>query len=38
MGRRMLKAALRRNFPELSEEKLHQLYLRRLELCHNRNY
>lgn len=38
MGRRMLKSALRRRFPDLDEARLHQLYLERLELCHNRNY
>jgi hypothetical protein len=38
MGRRMLKEALRRRFPKLDETRLHELYLERLELCHNRNY
>lgn len=38
MGLRMLKATLRRRFPELDEERLHQLFLERLEQCHNRNY
>lgn len=38
MGRRMLKDALRRSFPQLDEAQLHQLFLERLELCHNRNY
>lgn len=38
MGRRMLKDALRRAFPHLDEDRLHQLYLERLELCHNQNY
>ena len=38
LGRRMLKDALRSAFPQLDEERLHRLYLERLELCHNRNY
>lgn len=38
LGRQMLKDALRNAFPQLDEERLHQLYLERLELCHNRNY
>lgn len=38
LGRQMLKDALRRRFPHLSKERLHALYLERLELCHNRNY
>ncbi len=38
MGRRMLKEALRRCFPGLDEVKLHQLFLVRLELCHNREW
>lgn len=29
---------LRKRFPELSEEKLRELFLKRLEKCHNRNY
>jgi hypothetical protein len=38
MGRQMLKDTLRRRFPELDEARLHQLFLERLEQCHNRNY
>ncbi len=29
---------LKQAFPELSEEELHKLYLKRLEKCHNRNW
>jgi len=29
---------LRKRFPDLTEEELHQIYLERLEKCHNRNY
>jgi hypothetical protein len=36
--RECLRAGLRQRFPELSEEELHQLYLRRLAKCHNQNY
>jgi hypothetical protein len=34
----LFKDGLRRRFPELSEEHLHQLYLERLAKCHNSNY
>ena len=37
-ARDLFKQGLRRRFPELSEEELHQLYLKRLEKCHNRNW
>ena len=29
---------LRKRFPDLAEEKLKELFLKRLEKCHNRNY
>lgn len=29
---------LRKRFPEKTEAEIKQLYLQRLELCHNRNY
>jgi hypothetical protein len=29
---------LRKRFPDLSEEKLKELFLKRLDKCHNRNY
>lgn len=36
--RELFRDGLRRRFPDIAEEKLHQLYLKRLEKCHNRNY
>jgi hypothetical protein len=38
LGRRLLRQALRKRFPELPEEAIHQLYLDRLTKCHNKNY
>jgi hypothetical protein len=38
MVRQLFKQGLRKRFPDLSDEELHQLYLKRLELCHNRNW
>jgi hypothetical protein len=29
---------LRKRFPDLSDEKLKELFLKRLDKCHNRNY
>lgn len=29
---------LRSRHPDLSEQELHELFLKRLELCHNRNW
>ena len=34
----LFSAGLQRRFPELSVPEFHQLLLRRLKLCHNRNY
>ena len=36
--RQLFRHGLRQRFPDLSEEDLQQLYLKRLSLCHNRNY
>lgn len=36
MSRSLCKRGLRRRFPDLSEDRLHDLYLARLEKCHNR--
>ena len=36
--KRLFKQGLRQSLPELSEEALHQLYLKRLAKCHNKNY
>ena len=38
MTRRVFKQGLRERFPEKSEAEIHQIFLQRLELCHNRNY
>lgn len=38
MTRRMFKAGLKDRFPTLNEDELHQLFLKRLELCHNAKY
>ena len=37
-ARALLKEAIRKRFPDLSEAELHKLYLARLDKCHNRNY
>jgi hypothetical protein len=37
-SRELFKQGLRRARPNLSEEELHSLYLKRLARCHNRNY
>ncbi len=36
--RRLFLIGLRQANPSLSEEELHKLYLKRLDLCHNRNW
>jgi hypothetical protein len=38
MSRQLFRLGLRQRFPELSEEELHELYLRKLAECHNQNY
>lgn len=38
LTRRLFRQGLRDRFPDLSEEELHALYLKRLEKCHNRNW
>ncbi len=38
MTKRLFRQGLRKQFPELSEEGFHQLYLERWAKCHNRNY
>jgi hypothetical protein len=37
-GKSLLLTGLRQRFPELNEAQIHEIYLRRLEQCHNRNY
>jgi len=34
----LFKQGLRKRFPDMTEEELHRLYLKRLDKCHNRNY
>lgn len=38
MGKELLRAGLRRRFPEASEAELHQKFLDTLARCHNQNY
>jgi hypothetical protein len=38
LSRELFRSGLRQRFPDLSDDELHALYLKRLELCHNRNY
>jgi len=38
LTKELFKIGLRKRFPDLSEKKFHELYLKRLEKCHNRNY
>jgi hypothetical protein len=38
MTKELFRQGLRKRFPDASEERLHEIYLERLELCHNRNY
>ena len=38
MSRQMFLAGLRKRFPDLSDEELRRLYLKRIAKCHNRNY
>jgi hypothetical protein len=37
-SRSLFRQGLRERFPNLPEAELHQLYLRRLAKCHNKNY
>jgi hypothetical protein len=37
-ARALFRHGLRKRFPDLPDEELHALYLKRLALCHNRNY
>jgi hypothetical protein len=38
LTKRLFRQGLKKQFPELSEEDFHRLYLERLAKCHNRNY
>lgn len=37
-ARSLFREGLRRRFPEASGAELHEVYLQRLQKCHNRNY
>ncbi len=37
-ARQLFREGLRKRHPELSPNELHELYLKRLDKCHNRNY
>jgi hypothetical protein len=37
-ARELFRQGLRKRHPDLSPEEFHQLWLRRLAKCHNRNY
>jgi len=38
LGRALFLEGLRKRFPDATKEELHQIFLDRLEKCHNRNY
>lgn len=38
MSKSLFQQGLRARFPDLPEEEFHRLFLKRLELGHNRNY
>ena len=38
MARALFRQGLRERFPHLNEAAFHQLFLDRLEKCHNQNY
>ena len=38
MSKSLFRQGLRARFPDLPEDEFHELYLKRLALCHNRNY
>jgi hypothetical protein len=37
-ARSLFKQGLRERFPEMADNELHALYVKRLSKCHNRNY
>ena len=37
-SRNLFQQGLKQQFPDLSEEEFHRLYLKRIALCYNRNY
>lgn len=38
LGKRLFLHGLRRRFPEADERQIHEIYLKRIAKCHNRNY
>ena len=38
MSKQVFLEGLRERFPDANEEEFHEIMLRRLEKCHNRNY
>ena len=38
LSRSLFLEGLRKRFPDASKQGLHQIFLKRLEKCHNRNY
>ena len=38
MSKSLFRQGLRARFPDLPEDEFHELYLKRLALCHNRNW
>ena len=38
MANSLFRQGLRERFPDLPEDQFHQLFLKRLEKCHNQNY
>ena len=38
LGKQLLLHGIRRRFPEADEKRIHEIYLKRIAKCHNRNY
>ena len=38
LGKRLFLHGLRRRFPQADDREIHQIYLKRIARCHNRNY
>jgi hypothetical protein len=38
LSRRLFLHGLRKRFPNLSDDQIKEIYLKRLAKCHNRNY
>ncbi len=37
-SRALFLEGLKKRFPDLSDQEIHQIYLKRLDKCHNQNY